>query len=295
MKVSIIIVNYNTFQLTCNCIESIRVFTKDVQYEIILVDNNSIEKDPAAFAVMFPEIKLVISNTNNGFAFGNNLGIEKAEGEYILLLNSDSLLQDDSISKSINYIEQRKDTGVLGCRMIFPDGNVQYTARRFKSISWELLDIFRFILLLMPYEKRSKKMLGKYFRHNADIECDWVSGAFFLIPRKIIDQLPGKKLDERFFMYGEDQLWCEQIKKLEYKILFYAGTTIIHIGSGSTDMSKQLALRKMMMKHELEIVRLRKGGGLYYFLFKIIYISKETIRNFIKAIILRLTGRLIRR
>ncbi len=295
MFVSIIIINYNSFALTSDCIRSVIKLTHDVKYEIILVDNASTECDADKFMDEFPQIVLLKSQTNGGFSYGNNLGIEKAEGEYILLLNSDTFLRDDSISKSVNYFEQRKDTGVLGCRMIFPDGNVQYTARRFKSISWELLDIFRFILLLMPYEKRSKKMLGKYFRHNADIECDWVSGAFFLIPRKIIDQLPGKKLDERFFMYGEDQLWCEQIKKLEYKILFYAGTTIIHIGSGSTDMSKQLALRKMMMKHELEIVRLRKGGGLYYFLFKIIYISKETTRNFIKAIILRLTGRLIRR
>jgi len=295
MPVSIIIINYNSFALTCDCIRSVIAHTHDINYEIILVDNASTECDADKFLQEFPRIVLIKSETNGGFSYGNNLGIEKAGGEYILLLNSDTILQEDTISRSVKYLEQRKDAAVLGCRMIFPGGAVQYSARRFKSISWELLDIFRFIPLLMPYTKRSKRMLGKYFRHDADIECDWVSGAFFLFPRKILEQLPGKKLDDRFFMYGEDQLWCEQIKMPGYKILFYAGSTIIHISSGSTDMAKQLALRKIMMKHELEIVRLRKGEGLYYFLFKIIYVAKETTRNFIKAIILRFTGRLIRR
>src|SRR5882724_4827200 len=295
MPVSIIIINYNSFALTCDCIRSVIAHTHDINYEIILVDNASTECDADKFLQEFPRIVLIKSETNGGFSYGNNLGIEKAGGEYILLLNSDTILQEDTISRSVKYLEQRKDAAVLGCRMIFPGGAVQYSARRFKSISWELLDIFRFIPLLMPYDKRAKRMLGKYFRHDADIECDWVSGAFFLFPQKVLGRLPGKKLDDRFFMYGEDQLWCEQIKMLGYKILFYAGSTIIHISSGSTDMAKQLALRKIMMKHELEIVRLRKGEGLYYFLFKIIYVAKETTRNFIKAIILRFTGRLIRR
>jgi GT2 family glycosyltransferase len=110
----------------------------------------------------------------------------------------------------------------------------------------------------------------------------------------VLEQLPGQQLDDRFFMYGEDQLWCEQVKKLGYHILFYPDTTIIHINSGSTDLSKQLKLRKIMMKHELEIMRLRKGKGLYYFLFKFIYGTKEWCRNLVKAIIFRSTGRMMR-
>ncbi len=85
-----------------------------------------------------------------------------------------------------------------------------------------------------------------------------------------------------------------RLRNLGYKIIFYSGSTIIHINSGSTDFSKQLALRKKMMKHELEIMRLRKGRGLYYFVFKMIYVAKEGARNFIKSIAYRLTGRLIR-
>ena len=294
MKVSVIIINYNTFAVTCNCIRSVIEHTRGITYEIILVDNASIECDPDQFLQEFSGIVLVKSKSNDGFACGNNLGIEKASGEYILLLNSDTILKEDSITRSVEYIQQINDAGVIGCRMTYPDGVVQYSARRFRSISWELLDLFRFIPLLMPYSSRSKRMLGKYFRHDTDMECDWVNGAFFLFPQKILEQLSGKKLDDQFFMYGEDQFWCEQIKKPGYKILFFSGTTIIHINSGSTSMAKKLTLRKTMIKHELEIMRLRKGSGFYYFIFRMIYVLKEITRNFVKSIIYRITGRLIR-
>ena len=294
MQVSIIIINYNTFTLTSNCIRSVIERTHNVEYEIILVDNASTENNPEIFLKEFPQIKLVKSTINGGFACGNNLGIERACGEYILLLNSDTILTEDSISKCMHYLKNYQNGAVLGCRMIFPDGKIQHTARKFRSISWELLDLFRFIPMMMPYQKRSRLMLGKYFKCNENIECDWINGAFFLFHRGILEQMSGKKLDDRFFMYGEDQLWCEQIKKPGYKILFYAGTAIIHLNSGSTDLSKQLMLRKTMMKHELEIMRLRKGKGVYYYLFVIIYRLKESTRNIVKWIVLKSSGKLIK-
>ncbi len=292
--VSIIIINYNTFTLTSDCIRSVIQQTKGTAYEIILVDNASIERDASDFLKEFPTIKLIKSNVNGGFAAGNNLGIAQAQGDYILLLNSDTLLKEDSVSQSVSFTKKDAAIGVLGCRMVYPNGNIQYTARRFRSISWELLDLFRFVPMLMPYKKRAGRMLGKYFRHDENRESDWVNGAFFLFPKNILDQLPGKKLDDRFFMYGEDQLWCEQVNKLGKKIMFIASTTIIHINSGSTDLSKQLSLRKTMMKHELEIMKNRKGKGLYYYIFKMIFVFKESSRNVVKRIHYKLTGKLIR-
>jgi GT2 family glycosyltransferase len=291
--VSVIIVNYNTFTLTSNSLRSVLEYTHDISHEIILVDNASTERDPQDFLADFPDILLIQSSINGGFAYGNNLGIQKAKGDYVLLLNSDTILIEDTISKTVEFIIREKNVGVLGCRMIYPNRKIQYTARRFRSISWELLDLFRFILFLIPYSKRASRMLGKYYKHDKDIECDWVNGAFLLFPRRIIEQLPGKKLDERFFMYGEDQLWCEQIKNLGYKIFFYAQSTIIHVGSASTSLSKHLSLRKMMMVNELAIMQLRRGKGLYYYVFKMVFVSKETARNLIKLFIYRLTGKMI--
>lgn len=293
-KVSVIIINYNTIDLTSNCIQSVINCTTSIDYEIILVDNASTECDPVKFLDRFPGIKFIQSANNVGFAKGNNLGIEQASGDYILLLNSDTILKEDSISKTVQRLRMHNEIGVIGCRMIYPDGTIQYTARKFRSITWELLDLFRFMLYFLPYAKRSRLMLGKYFRHDEPVYCDWLNGAFFLFPKKILSKLPGGKLDDRFFMYGEDQLWCEQIRNLGYKNFFFADTTIIHINSGSTDMSKQLQLRKTMLKHELHIMQLRKGRGVYYNLFKCIYVVKESSRNFLKSIYYKFTGKLIR-
>lgn len=294
MQVSIIIVNYNRFQLTCNCIRSVIEFTSGVEYEIILVDNNSTETDANEFQKVFPAIVLIKSNSNGGFSKANNLGIEKAKGEFILLLNNDTVLTENSIAKSLEYFNSCPGAGVLGCRMTYADGTVQYSTRKFRSISWELLDLFRFIPAMMSYEKRSKMMLGKYFNCERTLECDWVNGAFFLLGRKVVEVLPGGKLDETFFMYGEDQLWCWQIKQLGYKILFFAGTTIIHLHGGSSDLKKQLALRKTMLKNELRIMRIRKGRGLYYLIFAAVYGLKEGSRNVFKRIVFALSGRLLR-
>ena len=294
MDVSVIILNYNTFKLTSNCINSIIEYTKGLDYEIVLVDNASTEIDATAFLKDHPSIKLVKNTVNAGFAAGNNLGIENASGEYILLLNSDTLLTENSISLAVNFAKQQSSLGVLGCRMTYPGGQIQYTARKFRSISCELLDLFPLIPWMMSYKRRSRRMLGKYFRHNEVIQADWLNGAFFLFRKELLDSMVGKKLDDRFFMYGEDQLWCEQIKKMGKQNIFFSGTTIIHINSGSTSHAKQLQLRKIMMKHELEIMRERKGRDLYYFVFKLIYASKESFRNFIKWIYFKVTGKTMR-
>jgi GT2 family glycosyltransferase len=292
MDISIIIINYNTFTITSDCIRSVVQCTSGGSHEIVLVDNASTECEPENFLKEFPQLTLVKNDVNAGFANGNNLGIQRARGEYILLLNSDTILREDSIFKCLNYLKAYKGAGVAGCRMIFPGGAIQHTARKFRSINWELLDLIRFIPMMMPYKRRSHLMLGKYFKCDENVECDWVSGAFLMFEKKILDRLPQHKLDDRFFMYGEDQLWCEQIKNLGYKVIFYSGTTIVHLGSASTDVKKQIRLRRTMMKHELEVMRQRKGRGLYYWIFAIIYTLKETARNLLKQIFFKTTGRM---
>ena len=295
MKVSIIIINYNTFQLTSNCIESILQYTKAVDFEIILVDNDSKECDPKLFLQRFTQITLIENKVNNGFAKGNNLGITKATGDYILLLNSDTYLTEDSISIAAKALGNTgAPIGALGVRMVYPNKELQYSARSFRSIRWELLDLFRFILTAMPYAQRAKLMMGKYFKTDFSTYCNWVNGAFFIFPKTLLNKLPDNKLDERFFMYGEDQLWCYQFTQLGYPSYFLSTTTIVHIHNASTKANKQLQLILKMIVNELEIMRTRKGKGLYYWLFCLVYLSKEYSRYAIKYSILKLGGTLIR-
>jgi len=292
--VSVILINYNTFGLTSACLRSIYAQTKDVGFEVVLVDNASTERDPADFLIEFPEVKLIRSDKNLGFAGGNNLGLQHARGEYLLLLNSDTELTEDSISLAYLEFQKQPNIGFLGCRMTYPDGRIQYTARRFRSIRWELLDLFRFIPIVHGYEASSREMLGKYFKHDLSLDCDWLNGAFLFFEHRLLSHFPDGKLDDRFFMYAEDQLWCEQARESGLRNYFFADTTIVHVNSGSSSVRRQLQNRQVMFRHELAIVRRRKGVGLYYGLFVLLFGFKEYTRNAIKWTVYQLTGRLIR-
>lgn len=282
--ISIIIINYNTFNITKQCIQSIIDNTRDVAYEIILVDNASTERNADVFKDIFPQIKLIKSPENTGFAKGNNLGIEQALGEIILLLNSDTYFNENVLSKALTKFNILSNIGFLGVKMKYPNGRVQFTARKFRSIGWEILDLFRFIPFLMPYTVRARLMQGKYFKGDFDMECDWLNGAFLMFNKSILERLPGQKLDERFFMYGEDHLWGFQLKQLGLINYFFQGTSLIHINNASTEPSKRIRLLQTIFMHELDIMRIRKGSGLYYVIFSLIYRVKEQCRIFIKSL-----------
>jgi GT2 family glycosyltransferase len=286
--VSIVIINYNTFQLTCQCINSIKKFTKGVAYEIIVVDNASPQENPDEFQKSFPEIKLIKSDTNVGFAKGNNLGINAAQGEVILLLNSDAYFIEETIAPAVDRLMELQSCGALTVKLVYENGAYQSNARRFRSIRNELLDLIRPLLLLMPYRKRAKLMLNQYFRGDFDTECDWISGAFLMMRKETIAGLPDGKLDERFFMYGEDQLWGYQLEQIGLSCYFMHDITAVHIANASTSQEKLKKLFKLNVKRELEIMQIRKGRSLYYYAFKMIFTCKEYSRYGLKILLRKL-------
>jgi len=294
MLVSVIIINYNTFQVTCDCIASVIRYTKGCNYEIILLDNASPTDNPLEFSFKFPSVHLICNTENSGFAKGNNLGIAASKGDVILLLNSDTILTEDSISIAAEELAKHGNMGALGVRLVYKDGKLQHTARKFRSIRNELLDLLRPFLKLIPYKKRSEMMLNQYFHGDRDIWCDWVSGAFMMFRRDILKKMPDGRLDERFFMYGEDQLWCLQMQQLGYQNLYFAGTTVIHLHGASTEPSKQLSLLKKFISLELAIMEYRQGRSFYYYLFSTIFRFKEIMRYYIKLAALKLFAHRIR-
>lgn len=294
MKVSVIIINFNTFDLTVNCIRSVITHTKGVAYEIVLVDNASTKDNPDKFLELFPGIRLVKSAENGGFAKGNNLGIRHATGDIILLLNSDTILTEDSISVSAHCLSENSRFGVITVRLVYEDGKYQNNARAFRSIRNEILDLLRPLLFLVPYRTRAEIMLNQYFKGDFNTFCDWVSGAYMMFRTNVLEHLPENKLDERFFMYAEDQLWCYQLKQKGCHCYFLSDTTVIHIGNASTEKAKQLKLLNTMLTRELEIMKIRKGGGFYYFVFSMIFVIKEKARYYIKQLVYTLFKHKIR-
>lgn len=293
MLVSIIIVNYNTNRLTAACIESVLRYAEPGTFEIIVVDNLSQKENPDVLAEQYPQIKLIKSPENGGFAKGNNLGISHSRGDVILLLNSDAYLTENGVNGPADYLRQHHEVSALSIRLHYEDGRYQHNARKFRSIRNELLDVFRPVLWLMPYRKKAVLMLNQHFKGDFSTPCDWVSGAFFMFRRALLEPLPGQKLDERYFMYGEDQLWCLQWEKLGYKAYFYSEAQAVHIVNASSGYHKMTALTKQMISRELDLMKLRKGQGLYYRLFALLLSSKEYLRMLLKLAYLKLTGKRI--
>jgi GT2 family glycosyltransferase len=283
MQLSIIIINYNTFTLTCNCIQSIYDKLEGLSYEIILVDNGSVECDAHLFKQKFLSINLIISEINTGFAGGNNLGIAEAKGDYILLLNSDTELINNAPKICYDYITQHPKAGMVTSQLIYPDGKLQYNCRRFRTISWELLEVFPFYKLL-PKEKSEALMLHHYFDHLRIIKCDWVWGAFMLFPKGIITQLPEKKLSTDFFMYSEDTLWCLDFYKLGYEIYFLPEAKVMHIHKGSSSKDKWKAITKTTIKNHSQLMKKYYTDWRWY-IFNVIYKMKQYGYMFLKSIL----------
>lgn len=273
MDLSIIIVNYNTFQLTCNCIQSIRKEVKDLTYEIVLVDNASVECDPHLFLEKFPELKLIASTTNTGFAGGNNIGIREAVGNYLLLLNSDTELRNNAPKICFDYMQDHPEVGMTTAQLVYPDGRLQYSCRRFRTITWELLEIFP-LYRLLPKKRREQLMLHHYFDHQRTAKCDWVWGTYMFFPRRIMMQLEGNKLAEDFFMYVEDVRWCWDFKNLGYEIHFLPEAKVMHIHKGSSSKEKLRQVRLNGIKNHAAFMK-RYYPDWRWYLFAAIFYSKQ--------------------
>ncbi len=274
-KVSVIIINFNTFDLTSKCIESVIEKTKGCEYEIILVDNNSTECNPDIFKANYPSIELIKSPQNLGFAKGNNLGLTKASGDLVLLLNSDIELINDAISIAVDIFKTDPNIGVLSGQLLFPDGRLQAVTGRFPSIWRQLLELFRVSKFFSSHMKRSF-YLGNLWDHNFAVESDWVGGAFFLFQKSDLLHFPKHKLHDTFFMYGEDMQWCHHFKKqLKKKIVYSPLPKSLHFigGSDKDEYSVFDKYKNKILPNEFIWMCLVKGAFLsrLYFILKALH------------------------
>ena len=287
VTVSIIIINYNTKQLTINCIRSVIEQTKNVTYEIILVDNASTETDPAIFLDVFPSIKLVVSPMNKGFSGGNNLGIDIAQGEYVLLLNSDTELVNDAVSIAVEKMKSDLSIGALSAQLIYPDGTPQPVIGRFPSLKNELFELLR-IYKFESKVKRQIRLQGDLWNYSIPTETDWIWGAFFLIPTPILKQFPNQKLHDDFFMYFEDVQWCYFIHhSLNRKIVYAPDALVIHHLAGSSEIKDPILNFKNKILPNQRRFLIQEYGNMYTFLFYVIkalhYVTLKGKSNKIKS------------
>jgi GT2 family glycosyltransferase len=232
MDLSVIIINYNTFTLTCQCIRSIKGNVQGITYEIVLVDNGSTERNVSDFLDIFPDLVLIRNEKNEGFAKGNNLGIQKSSGNTILLLNSDTEFLNDAASICLKYLEEHRRVAVAGAALFYPDGSVQHNCQRFPTLRFKLFELFR-LQKILSRRAGGKLLLGYFFNHAENVYTDWIWGTFFMFRKAVLSELEGNQLAEDFFMYNEDMQWCMEFKLRGYKIAFVPQAHVVHFGGQS--------------------------------------------------------------
>ncbi|MDA3942687.1 MAG: glycosyltransferase family 2 protein [Bacteroidetes bacterium] len=235
MKLSIVIVNYNVEHFLEQCLYSVRKAVKDMEAEIFVVDNNSVDGSLRMLREKFPEVVLIDNKENLGFSKANNQAIRRSEGEYVLLLNPDTVVEDDTFTKVISFMDSHPEAGGLGVKMVDGKGNFLPESKRgLPTPATAFYKIFGFASLFPRSKRFSKYHLG-YLDKNQIHEVDVLAGAFMLMRKAVLDKTG--LLDEAFFMYGEDIDLSYRITKAGYKNYYFPETRIIHYKGESTKKS----------------------------------------------------------
>lgn len=258
IDVSIVIVNWNTKVSLRDCLESVYKHTHNIQYETIVIDNASSDGSIEMVKENYPQVVLIENSENRGFAAANNQGINIAKGRYILLLNSDTVVYQDTIYKTVEYADQKSHAAVVGCQVWEDSNTIQMTCFRFPdpvNILFSAIGLSRIF--------RNNKILGReqmlWWKRNTEKEVDVVSGMFMFVRRKAIEQIG--LMDEAFFMYCEEGDWCYRFKKAGWKILFWPGTKIMHVHGGSHS-SDQVAEKMYAQKQKSLLLFIKKHSGI---------------------------------
>jgi GT2 family glycosyltransferase len=223
VELSVVLVSWNSRDYLRRCLLSLVESRPNVAWEIIVVDNGSTDGSLEMIRREFPAVKVIENNSNLGFAVSANLGARESTSDYILFLNPDTIVHPRTLILAINFMEKRKDSGIMGCRTLGGDGQIQPTAFDFPSP----FRMFGFASGLNRCFKITR--LKDFTRIRTP---DYIQGSFLLIRRAAYESIGG--FDEAFFMYAEDVDLCLRVRQAGWKIYFAPAMTITHFGSGST-------------------------------------------------------------
>lgn len=242
--ISVIYVNWNTKNVLANSLESLRKHNRLESIEIIVVDNSSGDGTIEWLHRDWPDIKIVSLDKNVGFAVGNNKGAECATGEYLLLLNTDTIVLPTTLSGLMSVLTENPQVGCVGARHLNTDGTLQRSMDSFPNLEADF-----FTLTELHRLNWVARFLGRrhawWSDHCEYREVDWVNGACMLIRRRTFEEVGG--FDPRFFIYGEEVDLCYRIRKAGWKIVFSPDAEIIHFGGAAMD---HVALRRLLLKYE---------------------------------------------
>ncbi len=253
IKLSVVIVNFNTGDFLKTCLSSLEDALKGIPSEVFVVDNASSDESFTRVQEKF-KFNFLPQAENLGFARANNLAISQPKGEYVLLLNPDTKLSDDSISAVISKLDNNPEVGIATCKVVLANGQLDPASHRGFPTPWASFTYFLKLEKVFP----QTKLFGQYHLTYEDLckehEIDSPSGAFFMIRKKVIDQIG--LLDENYFMYAEDLDWAFRAKRVGWKVMYYPHSSIVHYkGISSGIKSHSHTLTKLNRESRKRAVR----------------------------------------
>jgi GT2 family glycosyltransferase len=230
MKLSIVIICWNDLKVIANCLESIFRETPNIEFEVIVSDNGSSDGSLDYIRAHFPNVQIVENRANLGFAKGNNAGIRVAQGEYVLILNPDTVILDRALEKWIAFAERHPEAGAFGCRVLNPDRSFQNPARPIPTVLGYLINAL-YVRWLGRLSGAFDSNVYSGWKGRSERTIGFQSGCCLLIRGELVKRLGG--FDERFFYHFEETDLCCRVWKSGSSILFYPGAEIIHLGGQS--------------------------------------------------------------
>src|SRR5881394_952897 len=235
-QASVVMVNWNTRELALQCIYSLKKSLANFPIEIIVVDNDSTDGSADAVAEQHPDVCLVRSPENVGFARGNNLGFQYARGEYLVLLNSDTIVLPGAVQRLVQYLDEHPEIVAAGGQHLNREREFVPTGLWFPSL-WIDLGVAMGMNKLGPLMLRKNVKLARFWYTLDTREVDWLSNSFVAFRRELLDQVG--PLPEEFFLYGEDVEWYWRIREAGLRVAYVHGAPIIHFENESSEQLYQ--------------------------------------------------------
>ncbi len=260
MDISIIIVTHNSLSPVEGCLESIMRHPPSREYEVVVVDNASTDGTPEMIGRRFPSAKLISNRENTGYSRGVNQGIRSSGGRLFLVLNPDIVVQEGSIDRLVDFLERTPDAGIAASKLIYPDGRLQPSCRRFYNLTVLLLRR-TFLGKLFPNARPLREHLMMDYDHEKVRKVDWVIGACLLVRREAMEKVGS--MDERFFLYFEDIDWCYRMQHHGWSVYYVPESVMVHRYERSSAKS---VFKRPFVIHILSMLRyVEKWNRVFYF------------------------------
>ncbi len=278
--ISIVIVNYNVKDFLYQCLKSIEAASGDIVIETFVVDNNSTDGSMVLLPKHFPSVTFIPLEHNIGFGKANNVAIQKAKGQYILLLNPDTLLSENTLKAMMSYMEKQPKIGIAGCKVLNEDGTFQASCRRGFPTPWASLCKLFYLEKLFPKSSLFAQYSQSFRSADDSYYVDAISGCFMFCRNEVLQQLQG--FDPEFHMYGEDIDLCYRANGMEWKTGYFHETTIIHYKGKSTKRSSLNEIR--VFYDAMEIFAKKHFGKSHTFLFLLRFgiKTRELLANIVR-------------